>query len=161
LARTRAHLLLGGRAPRGRERLHGTDRAICLTPICSDPARPAAGEPVFNIGYDVYKGSGALQARPIFPLLERSTTQSGREITKLQRKGVLLFEAASGSNRTYDWSSKIRLAIDVTEMSRIFLSNELTKDRAIQIVHDPNMQSANQGQVWSAVGLHFMLNRCH
>lgn len=41
---------------------------------------------------------------------------------------------------------QILFALDTTELSRVFLSNELTRETPVNLVHDPQMQSANQGQ---------------
>jgi Whirly transcription factor len=105
-------------------------------------------ETYFGTGYQVYKGSSAVQFKPICPSFTPHSGSANGYV--LDRKGVMFLELATGSNRQYDWQNRVSFALSATEMSSLFLVNgALTADggKGIQLYHDPNMGSNEQGQV--------------
>eukprot|EP00878_Enallax_costatus_P002973 GHUV01003169.1.p1 GENE.GHUV01003169.1~~GHUV01003169.1.p1 ORF type:complete len:226 (+),score=71.75 GHUV01003169.1:359-1036(+) len=102
------------------------------------PDAAAAGPTVF-VSFDVYKGKGAMNIKPI-PATWEQTEKGG---FRLQREGVFYVEMANGSNRTYDWSKKVGIALSCLEVANILAE----PNREHNMYHDPNKGRAGEGQV--------------
>jgi len=75
------------------------------------PLRAPARTAVYT-SYDIFKGKSAANFKVIPPTF----TQLGSALT-LKKAGAVLLECAPGSQRTYDWSSKVSMALSVNEIA--------------------------------------------
>ena len=83
---------------------------------------------VFGVDWSVYKGGGAVQAKPLPPTFGRAVSSSGAHAVKLARPGVVLLEAAAsvgggggGGRRTYDWQNKVTFALSLQEIGQLLV----------------------------------------
>ncbi len=94
------------------------------------------------VRYPVYKGKGALSARPVPP----SFASIGAGSRTLSKEGGMLLEfATSSGQRMYDWANKGSFLLDVTECGAVLMLD--SKNGAAEFLHDPNMGGEKQGEI--------------
>lgn len=86
-------------------------------------------------GYNVYKGKGAINVKPIPP-----TFQTNGKSQSVDREGALLFEfAPSGKGpREYDWTKKATFSMSVNECGEVMRSKD---GASAEFLHDPGANS--------------------
>ena len=114
-------------------------------PLARFSAYASADVPELNsrvyTSYDIFKGKSAMNVKVIAPTFSQSA--SGGPLT-LKKAGALLLECAPGAARAYDWSKKMAMALNVTEMAEILAFTAEAGN--LEFLHDPAMGTTSAGQ---------------